>query len=131
MTRTRSTARRPGADGEVLRRHGTRLFDLPPGLIVAAAESDMRAARYNGSDAAPPFQAYAFHRHHVRRAKDALNLIEIAIDDGPRGRKSKKPNTAMIYRARRALKQARATLRARAMAALEAAQGEAGRGAPA
>ena len=104
---------KPSADSTVLRKHGTRLFDLTPGMIITAAERDLKMAAFNAGDDVPPYCPYAFHRRHVRRARDPLHLIEIALDDLKIGRKSPKPNTSMIYRNRVALRKARTELRAR------------------
>lgn len=81
-----------------LQDHGTKAFSLPPSAVVSAAQADIAlAAAKAESDEAIKNRQYAFHREHVRRAKDAADLLKRALADLPRGVGSSKPNTRMLY----------------------------------
>jgi len=79
-----------------LMKHGTAAFQLPPSAIISAAEADLRRRERNGGS--PPYEHYAFHRKHVRKALSALDLIERAKADVGIGQRSSKRGTRLLYR---------------------------------
>lgn len=84
--------------------HGTRAFDLPPGAVISAAEIDLKHRQESKTEGRPLYR-YNFHRKHVRKARDAADLIARAYDDLDLGAKSSKRATRLIYE-RRTLKAA-------------------------
>lgn len=73
---------------------------LKPQNIVQAAEADLRRRKHNTMEAqldSPAYEPYAFHRAHVRRARDVKALLTLAIMCPAPGRTSDKHNTRMIY----------------------------------
>lgn len=102
---------------DLLEKHGTKTFTLPAGAIIGAAQADLmlrdrkrgqRITHKMGETVELQIQAqhYAFHRRHVSRAKDAQQLIAIAIKQRKIGLKSGKKNTRLIYRDAKLLKSA-------------------------
>lgn len=101
------------SDRSILREHGTKLFDLKPSMIVHGAQYDLRLKKLKHEylpveptlvpiETAPQpiiqrMQMYLFHRKHVMKAKDAAQLIGLAIDDREIGRHSAKYHTRLIY----------------------------------
>lgn len=62
-----------------------------------AAEADLaRRARNQAADA-PPYEQYAFHRCHVRAAKDPHDLLKRAARAAQVGVLSAKRNTVLLY----------------------------------
>lgn len=87
-------------DRNVLAEHGTELMTLKPRNILQAAEADIRRHRHNVDEAEmdhPSYEHYAFHRHHVRKAVDAGDLLVRALMDPLPGLWSGKFNTRLIY----------------------------------
>lgn len=93
-----------------LQDHGTKLMELKPSSIWAAAMADLERRKHNIKYG--DFQFYAFHRDHVVSAESANDIIRAAIKDiedaeaaaedadAPvvaKGRKSGKANTRLIY----------------------------------
>lgn len=91
---------------------------LTPGALIGAAESDLKVRQRNAAMAElsrrNPMWPYAFHRAHVRAAKDARDLLERAIKSPAAGANSAKRNTRVIYQNTDALAQALARLRGEA-----------------
>jgi hypothetical protein len=90
---------------DLLELHGTRVFVLPPGAIISAAQADLRlrdrkrvSSRATETDE-PSIQGqhYAFHRRHVARARDVAGLLTAALRGRQLGMKSGKKNTRAIY----------------------------------
>jgi hypothetical protein len=81
----------------VLERHGTRLCELKPSAVVAAAEADVALRRRKNGAGAPIGTPYCFHRRHVARASCACDLIERAIKDRYAGVGSEKRITRILY----------------------------------
>lgn len=77
---------------------------LKPVNIVQAAEADLKRkvrnaaqARQRFEYAGEPYEAYAFHRTHVRRADSAQALLVLALMNPQPAAKSAKKNTKIIY----------------------------------
>jgi hypothetical protein len=74
---------------------------LKPRNLIQAAEADLRRRAHNkrvyaeNLDAA--IETYAFYAPHVRAARDAKHLIEIAIARNSNAALTKKKNTRLIY----------------------------------
>jgi rhodanese-related sulfurtransferase len=81
----------------MLQRHGTVAFKLKPGSIVTAAEQDLRIRQNKKADIDEPGRPYAFVCAHVRKAKNAAELIELALAHPEKGVDSGKYNTRLIY----------------------------------
>ena len=78
--------------------HGTKLMQLPPSAVVAAALADLRRRDHNNDPSlAPPYEQYAFHRLHVRMAKSCAHLIELALASPDKGADSTKRLTRILY----------------------------------
>lgn len=79
--------------------HGTKLMELKPSMVVQAAEEDIRRHRRNKQEAefGGPFEHFAFHRKHVRKAVDALDLLVRAYVEPGVGQASAKYNTVLLY----------------------------------
>jgi hypothetical protein len=83
-----------------LARHGTKLAELKPSAIIAAARADLalRSEQFAGARGdGIPIRPYAFHRRHVRRATSVADLIARAIADRYAGYWSSKRATVAIY----------------------------------
>lgn len=77
-------------------------MSLRPINILQAAEADlMRRIRNKGSmqrgRMRRPFELYAFHRDHVRKARGVCDLLVTALMQPAVGLRSKKRNTKMLY----------------------------------
>lgn len=73
---------------------------LKPQNILQAAEADMQRRDHNAREAElsdPAYEPYAFHRLHVRRARDACELLVLALMDPAMAEKTIKHNTKLIY----------------------------------
>ena len=73
---------------------------LKPQNIVQAASADFARRSRNSVQAEysdPSYEHYAFHRGHVRRARDVKQLLVLALMDPLPGLASAKGNTKMIY----------------------------------
>lgn len=78
---------------------------LTPGAIVTAARSDLKRhlrnldVRARQRTRGGRFEAYAFHRDHVRRARDARELLVMALTPSGRvlGEGSGKRMTRALY----------------------------------
>jgi hypothetical protein len=71
---------------------------LTPGAIVTAARADLkRWARKREDCRADKFAPYAFHRDHVEAARDAEELIKLALGERDVGLASGKPMTRLLY----------------------------------
>jgi hypothetical protein len=70
---------------------------LKPINALQAAEADLQRRERNAAAGGPPYEVYAFHRNHVRSAKDPADLIARAARDPDLGKCSAKKNTAMLY----------------------------------
>lgn len=93
----------------VLADHGTELMVLKPSSVLQAAKADMARRVRNAEIAAErtgpswgryatgPYEHYAFHREHVRKAVDAHDLLARAMADPAPGLSSNKPNTRLLY----------------------------------
>jgi hypothetical protein len=81
----------------MLQKHGTVAFKLKPGSIVTAAEQDLRIRQNKTADIDEPGRPYAFLCAHVRKAKTAGELIELALANPDKGLESGKYNTRLIY----------------------------------
>jgi hypothetical protein len=81
----------------MLQKHGTVAFRLKPGAILGAAEQDLRVRKNKKADIDEPGRPYAFLCAHVRRAKTAGELIELALANPDKGLESGKHNTRLIY----------------------------------
>jgi hypothetical protein len=77
--------------------HGTKLHQLKPGSIVTAAKADLKLARKKREGDANPFLPYSFHRRHVGKAFDAIDLLQLALKERDRGIASSKRVTRAIY----------------------------------
>jgi hypothetical protein len=80
--------------------HGTKLMELKPSMVVQAAEEDIRKHRRNKEAAqftGEPYEHFAFHRRHVRKAADALDLLVRAYVEPGVGLSSAKYNTRLLY----------------------------------
>jgi hypothetical protein len=105
----------------MLQRHGTAAFKLKPGSIVSAAEQDLRIRQNKKDDIDEPGRPYAFVCSHVRKAKSAGELIELALAHPEKGVDSGKYNTRLIYGDQDLLRAALALAQARAIV-IEAAE---------
>lgn len=84
----------------MLAEHGTKLVELKPSIVLQAAEEDIRRHRRNkeaAEDGDMSFEQFAFHRKHVRRAVDALDLLVRAYVEPGVGQSSAKYNTRLLY----------------------------------
>jgi hypothetical protein len=75
-------------------------MSLKPQNIIQAAEADLARKRRNAERAKNhdhEYEQYAFHRAHVRRARDARELIRLALMDPWVADDSAKVNTVLIY----------------------------------
>jgi hypothetical protein len=80
--------------------HGTKLMELKPSMVVQAAEEDIRRHKRNKEAAqwtGEPYEHFAFHRKHVRKAVDALDLLVRAYVEPGVGQASAKYNTVLLY----------------------------------
>jgi len=89
--------------------HGTKLMELKPSSILAAAEKDLQRrvdnlqlCKVSVDNSGYPFQfqRFAFLAPHVRAAKSAADLLRRALrdaEDGGRGILSHKRMTRLIY----------------------------------
>jgi hypothetical protein len=80
-------------------------MSLKPRNLIQAAEADLKRRERNrrrhegdwmGAEG-DSFEHYAFHAPHVRRAKNAEHLLELALRRPAGAFKSKKKNTLLIY----------------------------------
>lgn len=85
--------------------------DLKPVNIIQAAERDIGKSSRNAGHKGGSYEAYAFHREHVRKAFSALELIELAASDHIRGACSGKKWTRIVYSNPELLKEAAALAR--------------------
>jgi len=81
----------------ILELHGTRLNQLKPSSIVAAALSDLALKVRKKMERADDFAPYAFHRRHVQKAEGAAELISIAIHGLKTGQASGKRSKRLLY----------------------------------
>jgi len=83
----------------LLERYGTKLMELKPSSIWAAAMADMDRKVRNASlsRAFGDYEQYAFHRDHVAKADTANDLIRLAIMYPGLGQASGKKMTRLIY----------------------------------
>lgn len=84
----------------MLLEHGTTAIRLTPSSILAAAEEDLRRAERNagrGERGDGEYEQYAFHRRHVRRAKNVQALLQLALAEINLGWASGKHWTRVIY----------------------------------
>jgi len=80
-------------------------MSLKPQNLIQAAEADLRrrernVARHKGLPLGGfglKTEQYAFHAPHVRRARDAKHLLEMALKRPGAASKSTKRNTRLIY----------------------------------
>lgn len=79
-------------------------MSLKPQNLVQAAQADLqRRERNGGFDPKArrrnkvPFEHYAFHRKHVRRAMSVEDVLRLAVADPLIGQVSGKKNTVLIY----------------------------------
>ena len=75
-------------------------MSLKPQNIIQAAQADLARKRRNAARAKErdhEYEQYAFHRAHVRRARDARELIRLALMDPWVANDSAKVNTVLIY----------------------------------
>ncbi len=87
-------------DREMLHAHGTELMVLKPSSLLATARADLKRWMRNAEEAqtqSPAYEHYAFHRKHVRRATDDVDLLTRALMDPVPGLESGKFNTRLIY----------------------------------
>lgn len=73
---------------------------LKPRNIIQAAEADLRRAHKNQERAEHNdhhYEQYAFHRQHVRKSRDACELIRLALMNPTVADNTTKKNTRMIY----------------------------------
>lgn len=87
---------------EMLREHGTELMKLKPATIVQAAQADLKRKLRNAETGKLAFgcegyEHYAFHRRHVRRAVDVVDLLVRALMEPGPGLASAKYNTRLLY----------------------------------
>jgi hypothetical protein len=84
---------------EMLSAHGTELMVLKPSSLLGAARADFARKRRNVDRdfAAGGYEQYAFHRRHVRKAVDEMDLLIRALMDPVPGLESDKFNTRLIY----------------------------------
>jgi hypothetical protein len=90
----------------LLDEHGTRLCDLKAPNLIQAAASDLKRKQRKAEGAERRAEPYAFHRLHVRKAKEPRELIALAAAEPERGQASGKRNTRLIYAARELLARA-------------------------
>jgi hypothetical protein len=93
----------------MLAEHGTKLIELKPSTVVQAAEEDIRRHRRNkeaAEDGDLSFEQFAFHRKHVRKAVDALDLLVRAYVEPGVGLSSAKYNTWLLYSSEQLLQDA-------------------------
>ena len=87
----------------MLMQHGTKVFELKPSSILAAAEEDLRRHERNNTTApSGDYEHYAFHRRHVAKTIKHVHpcgktLIEMALGDLEIGAASGKHWTRVIY----------------------------------
>jgi hypothetical protein len=81
----------------ILDHHGTKLHQLKPGSIVTAALADLKLARKKREGEADRFAPYSFHRRHVGKADDAIDLLRLALEERDIGIASRKRVTRVIY----------------------------------
>lgn len=83
-----------------LAEHGTKIVRLKPASLVQAARADLeRKARNANREFGDHdgFEAYAFHRRHVRKSADVCELLKRAKDQIGLGQMSGKYNTRLLY----------------------------------
>lgn len=81
----------------VMEQHGTRLMQLKPAMVWRMAMEDLSKRDLNKQGSFPGFKQYSFHRHHVRGAESANDILRAAIADPERGRASEKEATRLLY----------------------------------
>lgn len=89
--------------------HGTKLMELKPSMVLQAAIEDVRRHARNREAASlndHSFEQFAFHRRHVRKAVDALDLLVRAYVEPGVGLSSAKYNTRLLYSNERLLRDA-------------------------
>lgn len=88
-------------DREMLAQHGTRLMQLKPSSIVAAAAEDLRRCARNCAPRVEGYsrdiEHYAFHRDHVRGAETPRGIIAAALAEPGKGIGSGKAATRLLY----------------------------------
>ena len=97
------------SEREMLAEHGTKLMDLKPSTVLQAAAEDLRRHARNKAAALEgdlSFEQFAFHRRHVRKAVDALDLLVRAYIEPGVGQSSAKYNTRLLYSDARLLQDA-------------------------
>jgi hypothetical protein len=97
------------SEREMLAEHGTQLVELKPSTVLQAAWEDVRRHARNKEAASLgdcSFEQFAFHRRHVRKAVDALDLLVRAYIEPGIGLSSAKYNTRLLYSNERLLQDA-------------------------
>lgn len=92
----------PKADlGLLLHSNAKPLAAIPASAIVQAAEADIRARGHNDARAGQhkpgPKRAYSFFPKHVRAAKDAVDLLRMALENKGDAVTSEDLNVRRIY----------------------------------
>ncbi len=85
------------ASDRLLALHGTAAFRLPPSAIVGTARRDLVVRARNAEADPGAWEPFAFHREHVREARSARHLLELALADRERGLASSKVQTLLLY----------------------------------
>ena len=88
------------SEREMLAEYGTKLMELKPSTVLQAAREDVRRHARNKKAALSgdcSYEQFAFHRKHVRKATDALDLLVRAYVEPGVGQASAKYNTRLLY----------------------------------
>lgn len=119
--------RAPIQDDLICAEYGTKVASLTPNAIACTARSDMEARDHNRrlratkaerkakglpTDDLPKPRRFAFASPHVSKAKDAADLIRLAIEGRTKGLATKNANTYRVYCDPQALEAARRVLAA-------------------
>jgi hypothetical protein len=87
-------------DREMLAEHGTKLMELKPSSVLQTAVADLARRGRNaerGEAMEGGYEQYAFHRRHVRRARDPGDLLRRAAEEPGLGQASAKYTTRLLY----------------------------------
>ena len=95
-------------DTRSLSAYGTRVFSLPPNVIASQARSEFD--RYKAKETKASVGSFAFHPHHLKRAKTPKELLEIAAREVGMGKWTTLKPRAALYASREALEEAAALL---------------------
>jgi predicted metallo-beta-lactamase superfamily hydrolase len=85
------------SDKRILENHGTKLIDLKPSSLWAAAEADLERKKHNAEADIATVKHYAFHRDHVKKAVTPNDIIRAALKEPGKGLYSSKYATRIIY----------------------------------